>query len=392
MHVTPETGTGSTVEPLAERLFLSPPDLTGQEQVMVAAAIDSGWIAPVGPDLKAFEDELSARVDGRSAVGLSSGTAALHLALLTAGVGPGDEVLCSTLTFVATVNAVAQVGATPVLIDSDAETWNLDPELLATELEQRAAIGRLPAAVVTVDLYGQCCDYERIVPVCEAHGIPLIEDAAEALGATYHGRPAGTFGLAAAFSFNGNKIMTTSGGGMLVTADTDVADRVRYLSTQARQPFPHYEHTETGFNYRLSNLLAAFGRAQLADLDNKVDRCRAINRRYREALADHPGIEFMPEAEGCRSTFWLTCLTIDPAEAGIDREAIRLGLEAYNVESRPVWKPMHRQPVFADAPAVISGVSDRLFDHGLCLPSGSGMTEGQLDYVIERVTELLPGR
>ncbi|MEM7273292.1 MAG: aminotransferase class I/II-fold pyridoxal phosphate-dependent enzyme [Actinomycetota bacterium] len=376
-------------EPLTDRLHLSPPDLGGQEQAFVAAAIDSGWIAPIGPDLAAFEAELSARVDGRHAVGLSSGTAALHLALLAAGVGPGDEVLCSTLTFVATVNAITQAGASPVLIDSDDTTWNLDPALLAAELDRRAAAGRPPAAVITVDLYGQCCDYDRIVPLCQAHGVPLIEDAAEALGATYRGRPAGTFGMAAAFSFNGNKIITTSGGGMLVTDDEAVAERVRYLSTQARQPAPHYEHTEAGFNYRLSNVLAALGRAQLATLDAKVDRRRDINRRYRAALGGRPGVEFMPEADGCRSTFWLTCCTIDPALAGVDREAVRLGLESCNVESRPVWKPMHRQPVFAGVDAVLTGVSDRLFDTGLCLPSGSAMTDDQVDYVIDRVVELL---
>jgi pyridoxal phosphate-dependent aminotransferase EpsN len=369
------------------RIFLSAPDLRGWEVADVTAAIESGWLAPAGPDLERFETEVSKWVEGRHCVGLSSGSAALHLALLGVGVEPGDEVLCSTLTFAASVNAVVHAGASPVLLDSDEASWNLDPALLADELETRARQGRLPAAVMAVDLYGQCCDYARIVPLCASYGVPLVEDAAEALGATYGGRPAGSFGSVAVFSFNGNKIITASGGGMLVTADPVVADRARYLATQARQPAAHYEHTEVGFNFRLSNVLAALGRAQLRDLDARVDRRREFNRRYREALAGIDGVTFMPEADRCRSTFWLTCLTIDPERAGTDRERIRLALEEADIESRPVWKPMHRQPVFADAPALLTGVSDRLFDQGLCLPSGSGMTDGQFDVIVEHLLE-----
>jgi dTDP-4-amino-4,6-dideoxygalactose transaminase len=379
-------------EPLPERLYLSAPDLRGKEIEYVTAAIESGWIAPIGPDLSAFEDEISKLADGRHAVGLSSGTAALQLALQVSGVEPGDEVLCSTLTFVASANAIVQAGAKPVMVDSDYASWNIDPDLLAEELDRRAKAGNLPGAVVTVDLYGQCCTYNKIVPVCAKYEVPLIEDAAEALGATYDGKGAGSFGDIAIFSFNGNKIITTSGGGMLVTPNSNTADRVRYLSTQARQPAAHYEHTEIGYNYRLSNILAALGRAQLRDLDEKVVRRREINQRYREVLAPYPGISFMPEAEDCYSTFWLTCLTIDPAEAGIDRETIRLGLEEYNIESRPVWKPMHRQPVFADAPTVLNGVSDQLFADGLCLPSGSAMTDQQFEFVIERLLHLFDSR
>ncbi len=371
------------------RIFLSAPDIRGREVADVTAALDSGWLAPAGPDLEHFETELSKWADGRPCVALSSGTAALHLALLGVGVQPGDEVICSTLTFAASANAIVHAGANPVFIDSDASSWNLDPDLLAEELERRAAAGRLPRAVMTVDLYGQCCDYEPILATCARYGVPVIEDAAEALGATYDGRPAGSFGVAAAFSFNGNKIITASGGGALVSADAALADRSRYLATQARQPAAHYEHTEVGYNYRLSNVLAALGRAQLKDLADRVDRRRTFNQRYRAALADVPGVVFMPEADRCRSTFWLTCLTIDPAEAGVDRETVRLRLEESDIESRPVWKPMHLQPVYDGAPAVLTGVSDRLFELGLCLPSGSGMSDDQFDFVVEHLVAAL---
>lgn len=371
------------------RIFLSAPDIRGREVPDVTAALESGWLAPAGPDLEHFESELAKWADGRHCVALSSGTAALHLALLGVGVQPGDEVICSTLTFAASANAIVHAGANPVFIDSDPASWNLDPVLLAEELDRRAAAGRLPRAVMTVDLYGQCCDYEPILATCARYGVPVIEDAAEALGATYAGRPAGSFGAAAAFSFNGNKIITASGGGMLATGDAGLAERARYLATQARQPAAHYEHTEVGYNYRLSNVLAALGRAQLKDLADRVDRRREFNRRYRLALTEVPGVTFMPEADRCRSTFWLTCLTIDPAEAGVDRETVRVRLEEADIESRPVWKPMHRQPVYQDAPAVLNGVSDRLFDLGLCLPSGSGMSDDQFDFVIEHLVAAL---
>jgi len=371
------------------RIFLSAPDIRGREVADVTAALDSGWLAPAGPDLEHFEAELSKWADGRSCVALSSGTAALHLALLGVGVQPGDEVICSTLTFAASANAIVHAGANPVFVDSEETSWNLDPMLLAEELDRRAAAGRLPRAVMTVDLYGQCCDYEPILAACARYGVPVIEDAAEALGATYDGRPAGSFGVAAAFSFNGNKIITASGGGALVSADAAMADRTRYLATQARQPAAHYEHTEVGYNYRLSNVLAALGRAQLKDLSDRVDRRRAFNQRYRAALADVAGVSFMPEADRCRSTFWLSCLTIDPTEAGVDRETVRLRLEEADIESRPVWKPMHLQPVYDGAPAVLNGVSDRLFDLGLCLPSGSGMSDEQFEFVVEHLVAAL---
>ncbi|MEM9564895.1 MAG: aminotransferase class I/II-fold pyridoxal phosphate-dependent enzyme [Actinomycetota bacterium] len=366
------------------RIFLSAPDIRGWEVPDVTAALESGWLAPAGPELERFESEISKIVDGRHCVALSSGTAALHLALLGVGVRPGDEVICSTLTFAASANAIVHAGANPVFVDAEERSWNLDPDLLADELTWRARAGNLPAAVLTVDLYGQCCDYDRIAPLCAEYGVPVVEDAAEALGATYRDRPAGAFGAVAAFSFNGNKIITASGGGMLVTGDADLADRARYLATQARQPAAHYEHTEVGFNYRLSNVLAALGRAQLRDLDARVDRRRELNRRYRHLLAEVPGVTFMPEADGCRSTFWLTCLTIDPERAdGIDRDRVRLALEGDDIEARPVWKPMHRQPVYTTAPALLNGVADRLFERGLCLPSGSGMGDDEVERVFD---------
>jgi len=371
------------------RIYLSPPDVTGDDRARLLGAIDGGWIAPVGPDLDAFEAEIAVACGRGHAVGLSSGTAALHLALLELGVRAGDEVLVSTFTFAATANAVRYVGATPVFIDADADTWQLSPSLLAEELAARRSTGRPPpAAAVVVDLYGQCADYDRIVPLLAEHGVPLVEDAAEALGATYRGRAAGSFGDAAIVSFNGNKIITTSGGGMLVTDDERLARRCRHLSTQAREPGPHYEHVEVGYNYRLSNLLAAFGRGQLEDLGRRVARRRAINERYRAALADVPGVALMPEAGYGTSTCWLTCLTLEPGLA-VPPDLVRLHLEGHDIESRPTWKPMHLQPVFADAPRRVDGTSERLFATGLCLPSGSTLGEADQERVLVSLCEAL---
>jgi dTDP-4-amino-4,6-dideoxygalactose transaminase len=371
------------------RIYLSPPDVGDAERDAVVRAIESGWIAPVGPDLSAFEETV-AGIGGRAyGVGLSSGTAAIHLALLELGVGRGDDVLVSTFTFAATANAIVYCGARPVFIDSEASTWNLSPDLLEEELAERATDGRLPKAVLAVDLYGQCADYDRIAPICERYGVPLIEDAAEALGATYHGGRAGSFGAVGIFSFNGNKIVTTSGGGMLVTDDQRLAGRIRHLATQAREPVAHYEHTEIGYNYRLSNLLAALGRAQVADLDERIERRRRINRRYREALADRPGVGFQPVTPGHEPNCWLTCVTFDPA-MGTTPEDVRVALEAVDIEARPTWKPMHRQPVFEGADARIDGTSDEVFKTGLCLPSGSNLSEEQQDRVIETLVEHLP--
>ena len=371
------------------RIFLSAPDVRQPEKDLLMAAVDSGWAAPAGPDLTAFESEIAAVTGVEHAVALSSGTAALHLALHALGVGEGDEVIVSTFTFAASANAVAYVGATPVFVDSSAADWNLDPDLLEQALAGRAAADRLPAAVISVDLYGQPADYRRIEPICERYGVPLIEDAAESLGSSLAGRPGGSFGRVAALSFNGNKLITTSGGGMLVGADETLIERARFLSTQAKEPAPHYEHHEIGFNYRLSNLLAAFGRGQLATLDERIARRRWYFDRYVEVLGNVSGVTFQPEIDDGFCNRWLTCALIDPALAGFSSADLREHLDADEIESRPTWKPMHQQRSFAGVPTVLNGTADRLFDHGICLPSGSGMTDDDFDRVLTSIDTFL---
>lgn len=359
--------------------------MTPQSRELLIEAFDSNWIAPCGPHIDAFEQEFAVKIGTSCAIAISSATAGLHLALLALGVGRGDEVLTSTLTFAATANAITYVGATPVFVDSDRETWNMDPDLLAEELEFRAKQGQLPKAVIAVDLYGQCADYDRIAETCRFHDVPLVEDAAEALGASYGKRPAGAFGDVGVFSFNGNKIITTSGGGMLVTDREDLAEEMRSLANQARDPVPHYEHAKIGYNYRMSNLLAAIGRGQLGVLETRVEELRANFTAYRTALRHLPGIEFMPEISGGRSTRWLTCLTIDPDKFGTTAEKVRLEHERQNIESRPIWKPMHLQPIFADCQIVGGSVAEDLFQRGLCLPSGSSLTSRQRERVINAI-------
>jgi pyridoxal phosphate-dependent aminotransferase EpsN len=371
--------------PVKARLFLSPPHLGAAEFAFVEEAFRSNYIAPVGPHVDAFEREFAAHFGFGHAAALSSGTAALHLSLRLLGVRPGDEVVCSTLTFSASANPILYEHARPVFIDSEEASWNMDARLLEEWLEARARAGRLPRAVIVVDLYGQCADLVRIAAACARHGVPLVEDAAEALGATWAGRPAGAFGRLGVFSFNGNKIITTSGGGMLVSDDAGLIAQARFLATQARDPAPHYQHSQVGFNYRLSNVLAGIGRGQLQVLDQRVEARRRIFAHYHEALRDLPGVAFMPEAPSGRSNRWLTCLTIDPAVAGVDREKIRLRLEAENIEARPVWKPLHLQPVFAGCESVGGATAGRLFEQGLCLPSGSAMTEADLQRVVDVV-------
>jgi dTDP-4-amino-4,6-dideoxygalactose transaminase len=363
------------------RIYLSPPHLSGRELELLREAVDSNWVAPLGPQVDAFERELAEVAGVPCALALSSGTAALHLALIVLGIGAGDEVVCSSLTFSASANPVLYVGASPVFVDVDPDTWTIDPELLDRTLAARPQV----RAVVAVDLYGQCCDYDALREICERRDVVLLQDAAESLGADYRGAPAGGQGALAAFSFNGNKVITTSGGGMLVSRDEGLIEHARKLSTQAREPAPHYQHTELGYNYRLSNLLAAVGRAQLEVLGERVEARRRINARYRELLGDIPGITFMPEASYGRPNCWLTCILVDPDEAGADRESIRLALEAEDIESRPLWKPMHLQPFFADAPMVGGDVSAGLFHRGLCLPSGSALTEEDQARVVEIV-------
>jgi dTDP-4-amino-4,6-dideoxygalactose transaminase len=370
------------------RVFLSPPDVGEEERRLLLDAFDSNWIAPLGPHVDAFEADMAERIGVAGALALTSGTAALHLGLLLLGVGPGDDVLVPTQTFVATANVVTYLGARPVLVDSHPDTWTLDPGLVAAELDERAGTNRRPRAVVTVDLYGQCADYDPLVAACAEYGVPVLADAAEALGATYGGGAAGSFGAAGVFSFNGNKIITTSGGGMLVSHDAALIDRARYLSTQARQPVVHYEHTDIGFNYRLSNLLAAVGRGQLRGLDERVARRRAINERYREALAGLPGIDFMPHASYGEPNYWLTCILVDPDAFGATHHDIRLALEALDIESRPTWKPLHLQPVYAEAPTVGGAVAASIYDRGLCLPSGSRLAAADLDRVTATISAL----
>jgi dTDP-4-amino-4,6-dideoxygalactose transaminase len=367
------------------RVYLSPPHLSGDEQALVADAFASNWIAPLGPHVDAFEQEIAHAVGVGHAAALSSGTAALHLAMRLLGVGPGDEVLCSTFTFSATVNPVVYEGASPVLVDCDTSSWCMDPNLLEDELHRLDAAGRKPKAVVTVDLYGQCADYRAIAPLCERYGVPLVEDAAEALGATCAGKPAGGFGRLGVLSFNGNKIITTSGGGMLVSDDTALIARARFLATQAREPAPHYEHRELGFNYRMSNLLAAVGRGQLRTLAERVTARRRNFEAYREGLGSLPGVSFMPEPAYGRSNRWLSCVSFEPAEFGATREDVRIALEAENIEARPFWKPMHMQPVFSGCRRVGGHVSASLFQNGLCLPSGSALREAERNRVIDRI-------
>jgi dTDP-4-amino-4,6-dideoxygalactose transaminase len=363
------------------RIYLSAPHLGSDELELVQQAFASNWIAPLGPHVDAFEKELVARLGGGHGAALSSGTAALHLALILLGVERGDEVLCSTLTFSASANPIVYQGATPVFIDADRETWQMDPVLLAEELEACARRGKLPKAVIVVDLYGQSADYDPIRAACARYDVPIIEDAAEALGATYKGKACGTFGKLGIFSFNGNKIITTSGGGMLVADDPVLVEKARFLATQARDPAPHYEHSHVGYNYRLSNVCAAIGRGQLRVLTDRVAARRRIFSIYRAALSDLPGIAFMPEASYGTSTRWLTCLTVDPAAFGATREDLRAALAAREIEARPVWKPMHLQPVFRDCRVRGGEVAEALFDNGLCLPSGSSLKDADVDEI-----------
>jgi dTDP-4-amino-4,6-dideoxygalactose transaminase len=424
------------------RIFLSPPHMGGEEAAFVEEAFRSNYIAPLGPMVDAFEREFAEKVGMAHAMAVSSGTAAMHLALRVLGVGAGDVVLASTLTFIGSVTPILFQGATPVFMDCDPETWNMDPRLLKEALEALRREGRLPRAVIPTDLYGQCADYDRIREECDRFGIPMVVDAAESLGATYKGEPAGSRGFAATHSFNGNKILTTSGGGMLVSNDAPFIEKARFLSQQARDPAPHYEHSEWGYNYRMSNILAAIGRGQLKVLEERVRRKREIFDQYRRALDGVPGISFMPEAPYGRCTRWLTVILIEPELFGADREAIRLALEVENIESRPVWKPMHMQPVFetqgggpavegageatgngqqatADGPrgrecartihgrrraqggepaeplrntgsrwpagAMGGEVAETLFKKGLCLPSGTAMTDVDIARVVRTI-------
>lgn len=384
---------------LPPRIFLSPPHLGGKEQTFVKEAFESNYIAPLGPQVDAFEKEFCRYTGIAHAVALSSGTAAMHLALRCLDVQPQDEVFASTLTFIGSVSPITFLQATPVFIDADPGTWNIDPDLLESELERCRKKGKLPKAVVPTDLYGQCADIDRIQTICRPHGIPVIIDSAESVGATYKGRHAGKGADAAVFSFNGNKIITTSGGGMLASDNAQMIAFARFLSQQARDDAPHYQHSIIGYNYRMSNLLAAVGRGQLHLITDRVARKRDIYRFYRDQLGDVPGITLMPEAPDGIGNRWLTVILIDAKTFGADRETVRLALEKENIESRPVWKPMHLQPVFSsnrrqDHSAIhpvvncrtLGGeVSEKLFQNGLCLPSGTALTSADLDRIVHTV-------
>ena len=366
-------------------ILLSPPDVDEHERQLLLEAFDSNWIAPLGPQVDAFEAELASKLGVENAVALASGTAGLHLALLLLGVAPGDEVIVSTLTFVASANAITYTGARPVFVDSEAVGWNMDPHLLEEELADCARRGKLPKAVIVVDLCGACADYDKISRICARYEVPIVEDAAGSLGATYRDRPAGSFGDFGIFSFNGNKIITTGGGGMLLAKRKDWADRARSLASQARPASRSYDHIEIGYNYRLSNLLAALGRAQLGKLDDFVAKRRANNERYRKLLADVPGISFRSQIAHSRPTYWLTAIQIEPNSLGATRDELISHLQAQRIEARAVWKPMHLQPFFAHCRVRGGAVAADLFRHGVLLPSGSSLTQDQQYYIAEQI-------
>jgi len=363
------------------RIYLSPPHLGGGERNLLTEAVDSNWIAPLGPHVDAFEKEMTEYLGIGHAAAMSTGSAALHLALKIVGIKSGDAVLCPSLTFAASANVILYENAVPVFIDASPETWTLNLSVLEIAFKKYK-----PKAIIAVDLYGQSCDYDSIIELCKKHNVSLIEDAAEALGAEYKGKKCGAFGRMGILSFNGNKIITTSGGGMLLSANEDYIKKARFLATQAREPEIHYEHKELGYNYRMSNLLAAVGRGQLQVLDDRVKARRRVFDRYFNALSAIEGIDFMPEATYGRSNRWLTTLTVDPKKTGVNRTRIIQTLEKENIEARPVWKPMHMQPLYKDYEYITKDsrdISKELFEQGLCLPSGSNLSINDQNRVIE---------
>lgn len=374
---------------MVARIYLSPPSIGESEKIAIAHALDSGWVAPTGPEIDAFESGLAVQAGRSHAVALTSGTAAIHLGLLALGVVPTDEVIVPTLTFGATAFAVVHAGAQPVFLDVEEESWNLDPNLLESELKRRAANNKLPAAIVPVDVFGRTCDYDSILRISQEYELPVLVDSAESLGAMHGESPAGSMGQAAIFSFNGNKIITTSGGGVLVTDDAEVARKVRHWSTQSREPLPWYEHEEIGYNYRMSNILASIGRAQLKRLPDIVKRRREIRDRYATVLDAIPGVSVMGDPPWGTWNGWLTTVRFDQSIHHGAPTRIREALDTQDIESRPVWKPMHQQPVFAGAESIITGVADQIFEEGLCLPSGTFMTDTEIDGVIGEIMKVL---
>ncbi len=378
---------------MSERIYLSPPHMGGEELKFIHEAFESNWIAPLGPQVSAFEKEVASYVGTRGALAVNSGTAAIHLGLRFLGVGSGDKVFCSTLTFIGSVNPILYLNAEPVFIDSEPESWNMSPSALKRALEDAAQKDDLPKAVIVVNIYGQSTDMDPILDLCDEYGVPVLEDAAESLGAFYKGKPSGTFGKYGTFSFNGNKIITTSGGGMLVSNDTKGLEKARFWATQARDPASYYQHSEMGYNYRMSNILAAIGRGQLRVLDDRVKRRRGIFDTYKSELGSIPGVGFMPEAGFGKSNRWLTVMTLDPEIIRKSPFELVDYLEEQNIESRPVWKPMHMQPLFEGKKYYPHkenrSISDILFKTGICLPSGTAMSQGDLERVIEAIREFL---
>jgi len=364
-----------------KRIFLSAPDITGRERELVSEVFDSNYIAPAGAMLAKFEEDICRYTGFSHAVALASGTAALHLALRAVGVGEGDEVWTTSMTFIGGVSPITYLGATPVFFDISSAHWTIDPDLLATELKRAEKNNRLPKVILPTDLYGQSCDLDRLTTLCDQYGVTLVMDCAESIGAFYKGRHAGNGAHCAILSFNGNKMITTSGGGMLMSDDKTIVDRARYLSTQARQPVLHYEHIEIGYNYRLSNVCAAIGVGQLEQIEEKIEKRRAHFNRYVEAFSDNAGIEFMPEPEEYRSTRWLTCMTLSK-DMKTNQHDIKAACDKAEIEVRPLWKPMHMQPVFKGHKMIGGTVCEDLFERGLCLPSGSGMSAQDQSRVI----------
>lgn len=374
---------------MQQKIWLSSPHMGEKEFEYVKEAFDSNWIAPLGPNVDGFEADLSAFTGAAHAAALSSGTAALHLALILLGVEYGDEVICQSMTFSASANPIVYQGATPVFVDSEPDTWNMDPLLMEEAIKDRLAKGKKPKAIIPVHLYGMPAKMDEILQIAAEYEIPVIEDAAEALGSVYNGKACGTLGRLGILSFNGNKIITTSGGGALIGEDEASIKKARFLATQARDPAPHYQHSHIGFNYRMSNVCAGIGRGQMQVLHCRISQRRANYIRYAKQLSALPGLQFTIEPEGSFSNRWLTTILVDPAlSGGIGRETIRLALENANIESRPLWKPMHLQPVFAKAPAYVSNVAEQLFKQGLCLPSGSNLMPEQLDRIAELIKAL----
>jgi dTDP-4-amino-4,6-dideoxygalactose transaminase len=372
-----------------ERIWLSPPHMGGEEMKYIEQAFEGNWVAPLGPNIEAFEKELCEYTGASNAVALSSGTAAIHLALIILGVQSGDEVVCSSFTFSATANPIAYLGATPVFVESEAETWNISPDFLEAAIKDRIQKGKKVKAIIAVHLYGNTAKLDEIVSIAQRYSIPLIEDAAESLGSKYHGKMTGTFGRIGIYSFNGNKIITTSGGGALVTEDKTIAEQAYFLATQARDKAPHYQHSQIGYNYRMSNVLAGIGRGQLKVIEDRVKARRNNFDKYRKALSDISSITLAPdEGEQVFYNRWLSCILINPEKSNISAVKLRLALEEENIESRPLWKPMHLQPVFQEAPYYGDHLSAKLFSQGLCLPSGSSMTEEQINRVLDKIRKV----